>query len=118
MRRYYYISPRLSIKSITLDNRADLRYNNRKKVGGAAMTVELKLNVRSFVGDMRDGAYEVPEGATAANLLSAAERENGITLSDEVKDNFSYIVNRKPARAETVLRAGDVVRVLYKVFGG
>jgi len=67
---------------------------------------------------MRGGAYTVSEGATIADLMSAAQLESGIELSNTVREHFSYIVNRKPSRETTVLHDGDMVRVLYKIFGG
>jgi cytochrome c-type biogenesis protein CcmH/NrfF len=71
-----------------------------------------------LAGDMRDGFYEVPEGATVTTLMDAAQREAGRTLSEEIKKSFVFLANSKPAQWETVLKDGDKVRVLYKILGG
>jgi molybdopterin converting factor small subunit len=82
------------------------------------MKAEIKFSVRDLVGDMRDGFYEVAEGATVTALMDAAQKEAGRTLSEEVKKSFVFLVNSKPAQWETVLKDGDKVRVLYKILGG
>lgn len=82
------------------------------------MTVTIKYSVRDLVGDMRDGAYEMPEGVTIDNLITASEMEVGKILSEDVRKSFIFLVNSKPATWETVLHDGDMVRVLYKILGG
>jgi sulfur carrier protein ThiS len=82
------------------------------------MTVTIKYSVRDLVGDMRDGAYEIPEETTVEALISVSEKEAGKTLSDDVKQSFIFLVNSKPASWETVLKDGDKLRVLYKILGG
>lgn len=82
------------------------------------MTVTIKFSVRELVGNMRDGAYEIPEGATISGLLETAQKEAGTILSEEVKNSFVFLVDSRPAQWETVLKDGDKVRVLYKILGG
>lgn len=82
------------------------------------MTVTIKYSVRDLVGDMRDGAYEVPEGTTVDGLIGISEKEVGRTLSDDIRKSFIFLVNSKPAAWETGLQDGDKVRVLYKILGG
>ncbi len=82
------------------------------------MKVEIKFSVRDLVGDMRNGAFEVPEGATVESLMDAAQEEVGRTLEESVKNHFVFLVNSRPATWETVLQEGDFVRVLYKILGG
>lgn len=82
------------------------------------MKAEVKFSVRDLAGDMRDGAYEIPEGATVEKLLADAQHEAGRLLSEEVKKSFVFLVNSRPAAWETVLHEGDKVRVLYKILGG
>jgi hypothetical protein len=44
------------------------------------MKVEIKFSVRDLVGDMRDGFYNAPDGATVETLLDIAQEEVGMTL--------------------------------------
>lgn len=82
------------------------------------MKVEVKFSVRDLVGDMRDGAYDVPEGTTVEGLIEASQQEVGKALSEDVKKSFIFLVSSKSATWETVLKDGDKVRVLYKILGG
>ncbi len=82
------------------------------------MNITVKYSVRDLVGDMRDGAYVLPEGTTVDGLISASQKEVGMILSEDVKNSFIFLVNSKPAQWETVLQDGDKVRVLYKILGG
>ena len=82
------------------------------------MKVEIKFSVRDLVGDMRNGAYELPDGATVELLMDESQKEVGMTLEDGVKNHFVFLVNSRPAAWETVLKEGDFVRVLYKILGG
>jgi sulfur carrier protein ThiS len=82
------------------------------------MKAEIKFSVRDLVGNMRDGAYELPEGTTVDGLIEAARLEVGKVLDENVKKSFIFLVNSKPADWGTVLRDGDKVRVLYKILGG
>ncbi len=82
------------------------------------MTVEIKYSVRDLVGDMRDGKYELAEGTTVSGLLAASEKEVGISLDENVKKSFIFLVNSKPATWDSVLNDGDKIRVLYKILGG
>jgi molybdopterin converting factor small subunit len=82
------------------------------------MNVTIKYSVRDLVGNMRDGAYELPEGTTVDGLIHASQAEVGKVLSEDVKNSFIFLVNSRPAQWETVLKDGDKVRVLYKILGG
>jgi molybdopterin converting factor small subunit len=82
------------------------------------MKVEVKFSVRDLVGNMRDGAYDIPEGTTVADLIEISRKEVGKVLSEDVKKSFIFLVSSKPAAWETVLKDGDKVRVLYKILGG
>lgn len=82
------------------------------------MKVEIKFSVRDLVGDMRDGYYEVPEGASVETLMEEAQKESGRELGPGVINSFVFLVNSRPASWETILQDGDQVRVLYKILGG
>ncbi len=82
------------------------------------MTVTIKYSVRDLVGDMRDGAYDVPDGTTVEALISISEKEVGKNLSEDVRKSFVFLVNSTPAAWDTVLHDGDKLRVLYKILGG
>lgn len=82
------------------------------------MNVTVKYSVRDLVGNMRDGAYTLPEGTTVDGLILASQEEVGKVLSADVKNSFIFLVNSKPAQWQTVLKDGDSLRVLYKILGG
>ncbi len=82
------------------------------------MTVEIKYSVRDIVGNMRDGKYELPHGATVGGLIAASENEVGKALDENIKQSFIFLLNGQPATWESVLNDGDKVRVLYKILGG
>lgn len=82
------------------------------------MRVEVKFSVRDLVGNMRDGSYEIPDGSTVNALLEASQKEVGMTLAEEIKTSFVFLVNSRPASWESVLNDGDKIRVLYKILGG
>ncbi len=82
------------------------------------MKTEIKFSVRELIGEMRDGAYELPEGTSVSDLIEASQKEVGKILSEDVKKSFIFLVNSRPASWETVLGDGDKVRVLYKILGG
>ena len=82
------------------------------------MTVTVKFSVRDLVGNMRDGDYVLPEGTTVDGLIEASRKEVGMTLGENIKKSFIFLVSGKPADWETVLKDGDKVRVLYKILGG
>jgi sulfur carrier protein ThiS len=82
------------------------------------MKAEILFSAKDLVGNLRDGAYELPENASVAQLIEAAERGAGEKLSGEVRENLIFLVNSRPAGWDTVLREGDRVRVLFKILGG
>lgn len=82
------------------------------------MTVTVKYSVRDLVGSMRDGAYDIPDGATIEELIVLSQKEAGETLSDDVKNSFIFLLNSRTAAWDTLLSDGDKLRVLYKILGG
>jgi hypothetical protein len=82
------------------------------------MTVHARFSSNDVAGKLRDGAYELPEGATVAALVELAQRESGYELSEEQKDNFVFVFDNSPASYETGLRDGGKLRVLFKITGG
>ena len=85
--------------------------------GGDPMRVNIRFVCREIVGQARAGDYEMGEGETVAQLMAAAAEENG-TFIENYGEHVIYLVNNRPATAETVLREGDQLIVLRKVHGG
>ena len=81
------------------------------------MTVNVRFVCREIVGPARPGAYALAEGATVAQLMASAAAENG-TFIENGMEHVIYLVNGRPAAQGTVLREGDQVIVLRKVYGG
>jgi len=82
------------------------------------MIVEAKFSSSNIAGKLRDGAYELPEGATVAELIEAAQSESGYMLTEEDKETLVFIFNNSPASYDTGLCHGGKLRVLFKVMGG
>lgn len=81
------------------------------------MTVNIRFLCSEIVGGARKGTYELAEPADVASLMEHAAAENG-TFIDHYQDYVIYLVNGAPATAKTVLKDGDQLTVLRKVFGG
>lgn len=71
-----------------------------------------------MAGKLRDGAYELPDGATVASLMEQAQGEAGYILSEEQKDSCVFVFNNSPAFYETGLSDGGKLRVMFKILGG
>ena len=82
------------------------------------MVVEAKFKGCDPSGRLRDGAYELPEGATVAMLIESAQRESGGEYSKEWLDDVKFLVDNRPAVIGTVLADGSVLRVIYTILGG
>ena len=82
------------------------------------MTIEVRFNSSSIAGKLRDGAYELPEGANVAELMDLAQREAGYELSEEQKNSCVFVFNNSPASYETELQAGGKLRIMFKILGG
>ncbi len=81
------------------------------------MKVSVRFVCREIVGDARRGAYSLPEGSSAAQMMESAAAENG-TFVENYPEHVIYLVNGKPATPQTVLCDGDSVLVLRKAHGG
>jgi hypothetical protein len=87
------------------------------------VTVDVRFSSVDIIGKLRDGLYELPEGATVATLIDAAQREAaqsvpGYALTGEQKENFVFVLDNSPAAYDTGLHDGGKLRVMFKVMGG
>ncbi|MCL2124811.1 MAG: hypothetical protein FWH33_02345 [Oscillospiraceae bacterium] len=82
------------------------------------MTIEARFNSHDLIGKLRDGAYDLPDGATVAAFMEAAQREAGIELSEQQMESFVFVFNNSPAAYDTVLSGGGKLRVMFKLLGG
>lgn len=82
------------------------------------MTIEAKFFSSDIADKLRGGAYELPDGATASVLMEKAFSEAGIDLPEEKRNNFVFVFNNSPAYADTVLKDGGKLRVMFKITGG
>ena len=82
------------------------------------MKINARFHCKEIVGTITSGEYEIPDGATVAELIQEAERLGGYTLSDEEKDFMGFMINGQSAQWDTVLHDGDTLRVLYRIIGG
>jgi len=82
------------------------------------MTIQAKFDSNDIRGKLRDGAYELPDGATVATLMETAQREAGLELTEQQKSDFVYIFDNSPATHGTKLFDGGKLRVMYKLLGG
>ena len=82
------------------------------------MTIEARFKSNDLAGVLRDGAYELPEGATVATLMEAAQREAGVKLTEQQNDSYVFVFDNCPASYETRLHDGGKLRVMFKILGG
>ena len=77
------------------------------------MTIALKLLCREMFGELPDGDYEVPEGATAAEALAFCA-----DLSRERAEGLMFLCNGKHVQPDALLSDGDRLMVLRPLRGG
>ena len=82
------------------------------------MTVQARFISGDLGGRLRDGAYELPDGATVKSLIEAARAEAGIDLTEQQMDNFVLVYDNSPAGFDTILSDGGKLRVMFKILGG
>ena len=82
------------------------------------MTIQAKFISSELVGKLRDGAYELPDGATVSALMEEAQLEANHTLTDQQKNSCVFVFDNSPASYDTKLRDGGKLRVMFKILGG
>ena len=82
------------------------------------MTIEARFLSSDIAGKLRDGPYELPEGATVAALMETARSEAGLELTEEQKNSYVFVLDNAPAFYETKLHDGGMLRVMFKILGG
>ena len=82
------------------------------------MIIEAKFISSDIAGKLRDGAYELIDGATVASLMDAALLEAGLELTEQQRSNFVFVFDNAPAFYDTKLYDGGTLRVLFKIMGG
>lgn len=82
------------------------------------MKVEANFYCPDIIGELRSGDYELPEGADIAALFHTAQTEAGVSYEEDIKNFLNLMVNYKKADWDTVLHDRDVLRVLFKIYGG
>ena len=82
------------------------------------MVIQARFDSNDIRGKLRDGAYELPDDATVATLMEAAQSEAGLEISEEQKSNFVFVFDNSPAQYETKLFGGGKLRVMFKLLGG
>jgi len=82
------------------------------------LQVEAKFICPEIVGPLRDGAYEIPEGATVSDLLECCRGECPDRPAKSGADQLMFLKNGMQAQLNTQLSPGDKVHFLRKIFGG
>ncbi|NLV51149.1 MAG: hypothetical protein GXY20_10720 [Clostridiales bacterium] len=82
------------------------------------MKINAKFHCREIARSIRSGEYTLSEGTSVEGLVDAAAREAGVTLDQSEKDCMVFLVNSVPAKWDTQLKDGDMIRVLNKILGG
>ena len=82
------------------------------------MTIQARFDSNDLRGKLRDGAYELPDGATVTTLMDAAQSEAGVEITEEQKSNFIFVFDNNSAQYDTKLFDGGKLRVMFKLFGG
>ena len=82
------------------------------------MQVEAKFVCAEIVGPLREGVYDVPEGATISDLLEISRAECADRLPVNREEQLMFLRNGMQAQLDTQLSPGDKVHFLRKIFGG
>lgn len=82
------------------------------------MKIKANFYCPDIIGELRSGDYELPEGADIAALFAQAQAEAGVSYDEDVKTFLNLMVNNIKADWGTVLHDGDVLRMLFKIYGG
>ena len=82
------------------------------------MTIFVRFTNGEICDRLRGGVYELPDGATVATLMAAAQSEAGLELSDRQTDSLVFVFDNSPATGDTALRDGGKLRVMNKILGG
>ena len=83
------------------------------------MTIQLKTVCPEQIGELPNGAYEVPDGSTAAEALQACMRAAGLEpLPPEREEKLLFLRNSQHIRPETPLQDGDRLMILRPLTGG
>ena len=78
----------------------------------------VRFSSADIAGKLRDGVYELQDGATVATLMETALQESGYDMPEQKRSDFVFVFNNSPAQYESELSNGGKLRVLYKVTGG
>ena len=82
------------------------------------MKIQVKFVCCPEMGDMKNGIYEVPEGATIRDLFAVCEKENNVHFSPELYDQLMFLADDKSAFFGTVLDGVKTVHMLGVALGG
>jgi len=82
------------------------------------LQVEAKFICPEIVGPLRDGLYDVADGATIADLLDASRAECPDCPPKSWASQLMYLKNGMLAQSYTSLDEGDRIHFLRRVFGG
>ena len=82
------------------------------------MQVEAKFICPEIVGPLRDGNYEIPEGASISELLEISRAECPDSIPGDVEAVLMFLKNGKQAQLDTKLSEGDRIHYLRRIFGG
>lgn len=82
------------------------------------MNIETKFLCPEIVGEMKNGLYEVPEGATVRDLFKECESRNNINVNTEYYKWLQFLADGKPASWDTALDGVKTVHILRIALGG
>ena len=85
---------------------------------GLYMRIEARFVCSEIIGPLRNGDYELPEGAAISDLINLSRSECAEQVPDNRLDYLIFMLNGKPAKLDTCLADGDKVLVLRKIVGG
>jgi hypothetical protein len=82
------------------------------------MKIDARVTCKDIVGPLREGDYELPEGATAEDALKAFFAEAKREMNPDLPNQIVFLINYKRAQPGQVMHDGDKLRLLYKIMGG
>ncbi len=82
------------------------------------MKIKVHFNCPEILGSMKNGEYEIPEGATVRDLFLVCQRQNDFTVKEEHVKWLLVLADGKQAKWDAVLSDGGSVHIIRGIMGG
>lgn len=81
------------------------------------MRIHLHISLAGVPARKSKAAIQVPDGSTVSQVLSGYAAKHGLAFFQDMR-GVALLVNHAPAKANTELQDGDILRVFRPSAGG